>query len=154
MCVGCITSKYDNLWLQTDGWQFCQTSFAMASFVSSTWQELQKNIEIAGELQLYPNKENFFLYLANVFVIAVFLPPDPRTKDWLLLWSSPLYVWALTATYILIVFLGPRVMKNRKPFSLQYFLVIYNLGLVALSVYMLVEVSKKITCRVWARNVP
>ncbi|CAH1774017.1 unnamed protein product [Owenia fusiformis] len=65
---------------------------------------------------------------------------DPRTKDWLLVNNTPVYVWALTAIYMLIVFLGPTIMKNRRPYDLSAFLVVYNLGLVALSAYMLIEI--------------
>ncbi|KAJ8306553.1 hypothetical protein KUTeg_017098 [Tegillarca granosa] len=53
--------------------------------------------------------------------------------------DNPVYVWILTVLYILFVYLGPKFMKNRKPFQFQAFMVIYNLGLVALSVYMFVE---------------
>lgn len=65
---------------------------------------------------------------------------DPRTRDWPLLWRSPIYVWALTALYLLIVWLGPKYMKKRPAYSLQTFMVLYNLSLVALSVYMFVEI--------------
>ncbi|KAJ8306556.1 hypothetical protein KUTeg_017101 [Tegillarca granosa] len=54
--------------------------------------------------------------------------------------DNPVYVWILTVLYILFVYLGPKFMKNRKPFQFQAFMVIYNLGLVALSVYMFVEI--------------
>jgi len=85
----------------------------MIGLVKSVWQELQYNID------------NY---------------ADPRTRDWLLVWRNPVYVWALTAIYLVIVFYGPKFMQNRKAFSLQGFLVVYNLGLVALSVYMVVEI--------------
>jgi len=65
---------------------------------------------------------------------------DPRTKDWPLVWSNPVYVWVLTALYLAVVFLGPRFMKNRQAFSLTGFLVFYNLALVALSAYMFIEI--------------
>lgn len=65
---------------------------------------------------------------------------DPRTRNWLLVEDSPYPVWTLTISYIAFVLLGPRIMKNRKPFNLQWFLVIYNLGLVALSLYMFIEI--------------
>ncbi|KAK7100105.1 very long chain fatty acid elongase 2-like [Littorina saxatilis] len=66
---------------------------------------------------------------------------DPRTRHWLLMADSPLPVWILTLSYILFVIVGPRVMKNRPPLDLKWFLVIYNLGLVGLSLYMFVEMT-------------
>ncbi|RUS91340.1 hypothetical protein EGW08_000857 [Elysia chlorotica] len=64
---------------------------------------------------------------------------DPRTRNWLLMEDSPWPVWILTIIYMLCVFIGPRIMRDRKPFSLQYFMVVYNLGLVVLSAYMFLE---------------
>lgn len=66
---------------------------------------------------------------------------DYRTKDWFLVWSNPIYVWVITLLYLIITFLGPRFMRNRQPYSLSGFLVVYNLALVALSVYMFVEMN-------------
>lgn len=68
---------------------------------------------------------------------------DPRTRNWFLVSDSPYPVWALTVLYLALVALGPTIMRNRKPFSIQWFMVIYNLGLVALSIYMFVEVIMK-----------
>jgi hypothetical protein len=41
-----------------------------------------------------------------------------------------------------MVWLGPKLMKNRKPFNLQALMVAYNVLLVALSAYMFVEVGR------------
>uniref|UniRef100_A0A2C9JCR1 Elongation of very long chain fatty acids protein n=1 Tax=Biomphalaria glabrata TaxID=6526 RepID=A0A2C9JCR1_BIOGL len=65
---------------------------------------------------------------------------DPRTRNWFLVSDSPYPVWIITFLYLAMVALGPRLMKNRKPLSLQWFMVIYNLGLVGLSIYMFVEI--------------
>lgn len=64
---------------------------------------------------------------------------DPITRDWLLIHNTPVYVWALTALYLGFLWLGPKWMRHREPFKLQAFMVVYNLGLVALSVYMVLE---------------
>ncbi|XP_041358204.1 elongation of very long chain fatty acids protein 5-like isoform X2 [Gigantopelta aegis] len=64
---------------------------------------------------------------------------DPRTKNWFLLNNNPFPVWILTALYITVVFVGPRIMKNRQPFNLQMFMIVYNLALVGLSIYMFIE---------------
>ncbi|XP_064605811.1 very long chain fatty acid elongase 2-like [Liolophura sinensis] len=65
---------------------------------------------------------------------------DPRSRNWLLLCNSPIPVWVLTAVYLGFVAIGPRVMKDRQPLKMSTFLVVYNLGLVFLSVYMFVEI--------------
>ncbi|KAK3584955.1 hypothetical protein CHS0354_009640 [Potamilus streckersoni] len=65
---------------------------------------------------------------------------DPRTKDWPLLEGTPVPVWIITVIYLLFVYLGPKWMKNRNPYSLQTFMIVYNLSLVGLSVYMFVEI--------------
>jgi len=52
---------------------------------------------------------------------------DPRTDGWFLMES----VWptvALSSMYYLIVrYIGPRVMKEREPFDLKYVMLVYNL---------------------------
>ncbi|XP_069127245.1 very long chain fatty acid elongase 2-like isoform X2 [Argopecten irradians] len=65
---------------------------------------------------------------------------DPRTRHWFLLDDNPLHVWILTASYIAFVIIGPKVMKDRKPFDLKNFMIVYNFGLVFLSLYLLIEI--------------
>lgn len=55
---------------------------------------------------------------------------------------------AFSIMYLLIVWLGPKYMKNRQPFSCRGILVVYNLGLTFLSLYMFCEVSERIDLRV------
>ena len=43
--------------------------------------------------------------------------------------------------YLMIVVTGPRIMADRKPVNVQLPMLIYNLGLVLLSVYMFYQVS-------------
>lgn len=80
---------------------------------------------------------------------------DPRTRNWLLLSGTPVYVWALTAAYLTFIFVGKRVMSTRQPFDLRGFMFFYNMGLVALSMYMFVEVraltelSFSVCCLYW-----
>jgi elongation of very long chain fatty acids protein 4 len=63
---------------------------------------------------------------------------DPRVADWFLM-QSPLPTIALIIVYLTIVNIGPRLMKNRKPFDLKPILVVYNLFLVGLSAYIVFE---------------
>ncbi|KAK3515573.1 hypothetical protein QTP70_024591 [Hemibagrus guttatus] len=63
---------------------------------------------------------------------------DPRVRGWLLLDScTPTLV--LTYIYFLIVYLGPKYMRNKMPYSLKNILLLYNFGVTILSFYMLVE---------------
>lgn len=66
---------------------------------------------------------------------------DRRTDTWFLM-SSPLPQTIVIAAYIYFVTsLGPRMMQNRKAFDLKGVLIVYNFGVVALSLYMCYEVS-------------
>uniref|UniRef100_A0A8D0HUA3 Elongation of very long chain fatty acids protein n=1 Tax=Sphenodon punctatus TaxID=8508 RepID=A0A8D0HUA3_SPHPU len=70
---------------------------------------------------------------------------DPRTDPWLLVYS-PVPVTLLFALYLLIVALGPHVMQKREPWRLSGLLFVYNLSLVALSVFMFYEVRGMKIC--------
>ncbi|CAB1416997.1 unnamed protein product [Pleuronectes platessa] len=64
---------------------------------------------------------------------------DSRTGNWFLM-SSPLPQTIVIAAYIyFVVSLGPRLMENRKAFDLKKVLIVYNFGVVALSLYMCYE---------------
>jgi elongation of very long chain fatty acids protein 1 len=50
---------------------------------------------------------------------------------------------SILLTYVYFVLkLGPRIMANRKPFQLRGFMIVYNFSLVALSLYIVYEVSQ------------
>lgn len=67
---------------------------------------------------------------------------DPRTKNWFLLWTDPVPVFALVFIYLLIVTLGPRFMRHREAFHVpSSILFVYNMALVALSIYMVEELA-------------
>lgn len=67
---------------------------------------------------------------------------DPRVRGWLLLDNYPPTLF-FTIVYLLIVWMGPKYMKNRQPFSCRGILVVYNLALTLLSLYMFYEVGKR-----------
>lgn len=72
---------------------------------------------------------------------------DSRTENWFLM-SSPLPQTIIIAIYIYFVTsLGPRIMENRKPLDLKGVLIFYNFSVVALSVYMIYEVSPSVHSR-------
>lgn len=68
------------------------------------------------------------------------LCPDQRVRGWLLLDHYPA-TFALTVLYLLIVWMGPKYMKHRQPYSCRGAMMIYNLGLTLLSFYMFYEVN-------------
>ncbi|XP_014249861.1 elongation of very long chain fatty acids protein AAEL008004-like [Cimex lectularius] len=60
--------------------------------------------------------------LADIYGV----PEDPRTSNWPLMANSRT-VLAMSVLYVLIVkFIGPAIMKNRKPFELKQIILIYN----------------------------
>lgn len=65
---------------------------------------------------------------------------DSRVRGWLLL-DNYIPTFAFTVMYLLIVWMGPRYMKNRQPYSCRALLVPYNLCLTLLSLYMFYEVG-------------
>jgi elongation of very long chain fatty acids protein 4 len=65
---------------------------------------------------------------------------DPRVEKWPLM-ESPLPVLGICFLYLLLVYLGPKLVKNLQPLNLKITLVAYNFIVVGLSVYMFVEVS-------------
>ncbi|EHB10085.1 Elongation of very long chain fatty acids protein 5 [Heterocephalus glaber] len=84
--------------------------------------------------------ENFDASLSTYFR-AWLGPRDTRVKGWFLL-DNYIPTLLCSVIYLLIVWLGPKYMKNKQPFSCRGILVVYNLGLTLLSLYMFVEVSE------------
>lgn len=74
------------------------------------------------------------------FFDSVRAEADPRTRNWLLVHDTPIYVWICSVLYLLLVWLGPKFMRNRPAFHLRRFMIIYNSFLVLLSVYMVHEI--------------
>uniref|UniRef100_A0A4W5NJW4 Elongation of very long chain fatty acids protein n=1 Tax=Hucho hucho TaxID=62062 RepID=A0A4W5NJW4_9TELE len=79
--------------------------------------------------------------LLNTFLYYVFGARDSRVQGWLLL-DSYLPTLSFTIVYLLIVYLGPKYMRNRPSYSLKGVLLVYNFSVTMLSLYMLVEVAK------------
>lgn len=60
--------------------------------------------------------------------------------------QSPIPTLMLCTLYFLCVAVGPKLMENRKPFDLKYVLIVYNFSLVALSIYIVHQVSCVYMC--------
>ncbi|XP_028283651.1 elongation of very long chain fatty acids protein 1-like [Parambassis ranga] len=64
---------------------------------------------------------------------------DPRVRDYPLM-QSPLHMTALLLVYVFFsVYVGPRLMANRKPFHLNTAMIIYNLCMVLMNGYIVYE---------------
>ncbi|XP_039984360.1 elongation of very long chain fatty acids protein 1b [Xiphias gladius] len=64
---------------------------------------------------------------------------DPRLKDYPLM-QSPIPMTAILLCYLFFVlYLGPRIMANLKPFQLKEAMIVYNFLLVALSIFIVYE---------------
>ncbi|XP_071809235.1 very long chain fatty acid elongase 4-like [Asterias amurensis] len=63
---------------------------------------------------------------------------DPRVADWLLL-DSPCWTIGIVLLYLLIVWLGPKVMANREPFTLKWSMMAYNCVCMAISFHIFKE---------------
>nr|ANN11902.1 polyunsaturated fatty acid elongase Elovl5 [Siganus guttatus] len=85
-----------------------------------------------------------FNHKLNTYFESWIGPRDQRLQGWLLLDNYP-PTFALTVVYLLIVWLGPKYMKNRPAYSCRGLMVIYNLGLTLLSFYMFYELG----CAIW-----
>lgn len=59
--------------------------------------------------------------------------------------QSPLQMTSILLAYVVFsVYIGPRMMANRKPFGLNRAMIIYNLSMVLLNAYIVYEVKIKI----------
>ncbi|KAK9497052.1 hypothetical protein O3M35_004436 [Rhynocoris fuscipes] len=63
---------------------------------------------------------------------------DARTRGWPLV-DSPVPTLVYTALYLLVVVIGPRIMKSRPPYKLTWCLVPYNIAMTALNLYIALE---------------
>nr|UBB58396.1 fatty acid elongase 5 [Paedocypris micromegethes] len=74
----------------------------------------------------------------NTWIDSWMGPRDPRVRGWLLL-DDYMPTLLCTLLYLLLVWAGPRWMRNRKAFPCRALLLPYNLGLTLLSLYMFYE---------------
>ena len=72
-----------------------------------------------------------------------FLISDKRVEDWFMMdayWKT----WAGVILYLLIVWIGPKLMEHREPMKLRYPIVIYNALMVLLNFHIFYEVRRHI----------
>ncbi|XP_037534765.1 elongation of very long chain fatty acids protein 5 [Nematolebias whitei] len=70
-------------------------------------------------------------------------PRDKRVQGMRLLDNYP-PTFALTVMYLLLVWLGPKYMKHRQPYSCRGLMVLYNVGITLLSFYMCYELARTV----------
>jgi hypothetical protein len=54
---------------------------------------------------------------------------------------TPWAALGLVSLYLLIIMVGPKLMKKREAFRINQLLLVYNFGLILLSLYMFFEVG-------------
>ncbi|XP_046860861.1 elongation of very long chain fatty acids protein 4-like isoform X2 [Xenia sp. Carnegie-2017] len=81
---------------------------------------------------------------ARDFVARLENSSDPRVKDWPLVQDVRCPLAAITC-YILIVIIGPKLMRNRKALEVKFLMTVYNLLAVILSAYMLIKIILRVT---------
>ena len=128
-----------------------QTMYNVLKYSKTKWEN--DDISIYQSRTGTGNKFNWIMrmtvHVQWKYFIQLAYPPyisDPRVRSWFLL-SSPRPVLAITSLYLLFVWLGPKYMQSRQPFSLKPAIVVYNLGSVFLSIYMLYEVITHSFCQ-------
>ncbi|XP_012683259.2 ELOVL fatty acid elongase 8a [Clupea harengus] len=72
---------------------------------------------------------------------------DKRTDPWLLVYS-PVPITCIFLCYLIIVWLGPKLMANKQPVNIKAILIVYNFAMVCLSGYMFYE----FTATSWLAN--
>lgn len=70
---------------------------------------------------------------------------DKRVEKWPLM-DSPLPTLAISSTYLLFLWLGPKYMQGREPFQLRKTLIVYNFSMVILNFFIFKEVRSITRC--------
>ncbi|XP_034948903.1 elongation of very long chain fatty acids protein 4-like isoform X2 [Chelonus insularis] len=82
---------------------------------------------ITAPINLVRDAYNYYLWTLSI--------ADDRTRGWLLV-DSPIPTLICTAIYLFIVWIGPKIMKKRKPFKLTWLLIPYNFCMAGLNAYI------------------
>lgn len=89
----------------------------------------------------------FFSEISSLFFskgLSAFLSPschlDKRTDNWLLVYS-PVPISCVFLCYLIIIWVGSKLMARRQPVNLRPVLIVYNFAMVCLSAYMFYEVN-------------
>lgn len=69
---------------------------------------------------------------------------DPRVNEWPLM-ETPFPTLGILTVYLLVVFLGPKLMRNRRPVECRTVLILYNTFLVIACAYLFKELFQIVT---------
>lgn len=86
-----------------------------------------------------PHTETNFMSKAKLKYIQVMDQADKRLENWPMM-KTPFPCLGLIVAYIIFLYIGPKIMKNRKAFDLRQVIIPYNLSLVAISTYITYEI--------------
>ena len=78
--------------------------------------------------------------LSNKLLLVVYFFLDKRVEKWPLM-DSPLPTLAISSSYLLFLWLGPKFMRNREPFQLRKTLIVYNFSMVIFNFFIFKEVG-------------
>ncbi|KAI3368830.1 hypothetical protein L3Q82_025814 [Scortum barcoo] len=105
-------------------------STACRGLLSHTWFDGPPNM-LQGIREIGSHAMDIYDYLL--------VGTDPRLKEYPLM-QSPVPMSVILLCYLFFVlYLGPRIMANRKPFQLKEGMIVYNFLLVALSIFIVYE---------------
>ncbi len=88
---------------------------------------------------------NTWLPRVSVYVCieecALLPPPDARVRDYPLM-QGPVQMTSILLAYVFFsLYVGPRLMANRKAFRLNTAMIVYNVSMVLLNAYIVYEVN-------------
>lgn len=70
---------------------------------------------------------------------------DKEVDSWMFM-STPWPILIILTVYLLFVLkIGPKIMKNRRPFNIKYIMMSYNLMQIVYNMYIVIWVSKYCT---------
>jgi len=85
---------------------------------------------------------NLIRDLADVWQDYLIDRTNPVVMDWPLVGNDQLNIAIIGAYLIFVLWLGPAVMKNRRPFDLRWLMVPYNAALVIANFFIFLEYAK------------
>lgn len=88
------------------------------------------------------------MYKISVYVsieeCVLLPPPDARVRDYPLM-QGPIQMTSILLGYVFFsLYVGPRLMANRKAYRLNTAMIVYNLSMVLLNSYIVYEVNQMI----------
>ena len=93
-------------------------------------------------------KTNSFNSFKSYFFYVI---ADKRTERWLLV-ATPIPILLIWIAYLVLVWIGPKMMKRRTALNLKQILIPYNLAMQVLSAYMCYEVWWMCFLFLWTRD--